>query len=377
MTTYDVSGGDSEMFDVNMDERCSQFDFWIESVFMGILILVGFVTNTVACGVLWQERSLTGPIFLIQSTIVADTVVLWMLFLSQSVPSLAYVITTLQNCDVICAHINTITRPLLFLAHSCSVYFVLFALRNRYAALCKSSTLSASTSDFNCAKKQAVATLIIALLFALPMTMDGVVGLHQFFASNTNTSDEMLIENKLYFTIYLRGVVLVLFVVLPLCLVCYYSVRLALVVQSARSLRRLLEPGFKMENLDMTQVLLAMGSTLALCHLPQLCLHVMQLLQEGDRHLQCGHLQMYLFGFTSLFVCINCSSKFFLLYIFGARFRGSLKRNFGKPTKRIVGQMAAQVRPPIYKCGDASEMTLMTTVESPTRELDFIFAEDE
>ena len=373
MATYDVRSNNDVTLDDNMEEHCAEFNFWVQSVLMAGVVLVGFVTNTVAGGVLWQERTLTAPIFLIQSTIIADTVVLWMLFLSESVPSLAYVIPALQDCDVICAHIRTVTRPLQFMGQACSVYFVLWAVRGRYTALCK-STLSASTSDFNCAKKQTVATLLLALFFALPMTMDGVVSLRHLRASNA--SEETLLENKLYFSVYLRGVVLVCFLVLPLVVVCYYTARLASVVQSARHLRRLLEPGFKMENMDVTQVMLALGSTLVICHLPQLALHVSQLLQGGDLREECGHLQMYLFAFSGLFISINCTSKFFLLYIFGARFRANLKRNFGKPAKQNKEVVTSQVRRPIYKCGDVSEMTLMTNVESPTGD-GFVFAEDE
>ena len=350
---------------------CHLYSFTMESVLMGAVILSGMATNTVACAVLWQERVLTAPVFLLQAALIADIAVLWMLFISESVPSLAYALPVLDECSVVCYYIHAITKPLLFLAQSCSLLFTLWAIMNRYVILCK-PVVSTKYSDFKCARLQAVATIVVSLLFALPLTMDSAIGNPVHHDTIMKSKQEPLVANKYYYDIYINGVLFLLFLVLPLLAVLYCCIKLARVMQSAKQLRRLLEPGFKMENMDITQVMLAMGVTLFICYLPKTALTVVQIIDSEMRHYDCGELQYFLNAFSNLFISINSASKLVILHMFAKRFRASLHRNFGKPEKRAVFRNRAA----IYKCGDKSEMTLMSNLECTGAEEELIFKED-
>ena len=350
--------------------HCSLYGFVLETCLMGPIILCGLVTNTIACAVLWQEKRLTAPVFLLQAVLIADIAVLWMLFISETVPSLAYVVTILQQCELVCHYIYCITRPLLFLAQACGILFTLWAIMNRYIVLCK-PTMQAHYSDFGFAKKQAIATIVFALLCALPMTMDTVLRIPLVATELEDT--ELLIDNKYYFSIYINGVVFALFYFIPILAIVFYCFKLARVIQSVRNLRRILEPGYKMENIDITQVMLAIGATLFICYLPKLALTITQLVDLGSYHTHCGDLQYYLHAFSNLFVSINASSKLLILYVFARRFRQSLRGHFCASRKHKCKNRAC-----IYKCGDISEMTLISDVDraTPLKE-DYIFQEDD
>ena len=131
-----------------------------------------------------------------------------------------------------------------------------------------------------------------------------------------------------------------------------------------------------MENIDITQVMLAMGVTLFICYLPKVALTIVQIIDSEMLHYACGELQYFLHALSNLFISINSAAKLLILYTFAKRFRASLKRNFGsvEPARRRT--VKRNRAPPIYRCGDASEMTLMSHVECTQPDDDTIFKED-
>ena len=318
---------------------------------MGIICLFGIGGNTIACTVLWQEQTPSAPTFLLQAALIADIGTVWILYIAEAIPALEYITDALSDCQMLCSYVTIITRPLLFMAQMSSAWFIILALHSRYVIMCHPHD-----SEFNLslggARKKAVLVTVVGLLLTLPLTFDAAI----------HVLGEPLIHNYWYRTMYLHIVLFLVSTMLPLTFAVYYCIRLALVVRSVRHLRRHIAPSFHLANMDMTQVMLAIGAVLSICYLPQMTLSISYwITQDMMFQTHCGTLQYYLSVFSNIFISINAGGKIIILCLFARRFKSQLKNQFGFKTKE-----ASQTG--VYKCSDMSEMTLLSHMDSVNNE---------
>lgn len=227
------------------------------------------------------------------------------------------------------------------------------ALHGRTLIMCKPG-LTEQAMSLGRARKQAVCIVVIGLFLTLPLTFDTALEYNK---------NEALVHNYWYRSIYLYTVLFLAATLIPMLAAAYFCIRLAMVVRSVHNLRRVLVPSYRLENLDMTQVILGIGVTLVICYIPQLALCVSQWVDlKTVIQSHCATLHYYLTTFSNFFISINAAMKLIILCVLARRFKAKLRQQFcvgGKDCKAGVTGGSGGV----YQCLDRSEMTLISHME--------------
>ena len=126
-----VGSGASPFPWTDYSDHCGLFAFIVDVLIMGSICVFGFAGNTLSFIVLWQEKNVTSTTFLLQAVIIADMAVIWMLFIGDVMPALAYAVPLLRDCHTVCGYVAAVTQPLLFLGQACVIWFTLLAVVNR------------------------------------------------------------------------------------------------------------------------------------------------------------------------------------------------------------------------------------------------------
>ena len=368
---------------------CGLFEFILKLVLTGSVCLVGFGANTVCFVGLWKDKQLSPTTFLIQAIIIADFAVIWMLFVGEAMPALGYVLPVLRDCTTVCGYVKAVTRPLLFLAHVCVVWFTLLTTINRYVVMCR-PTQATHVCTVDYARKKVIITIICAVLLTLPMTFDSAVTLtYQVKDSNgpantttTSTTQETLEENRWYRLVYLHILIMCVVYAMPILALMYLALRLWLILAALRRLRRAVAPTYRTQHMDTTQVSMTLAVVLVICYLPIIALKGVEWADDENGHIHnnatCGKLQYYLATFSGLFLAINSSLKLLILGLFSPSFLRRLKtywrccccsqtdQTAGKGKTRGIEAKPrdTSILDNMYKCADMSEMTLISHVDT-------------
>ena len=311
--------------------RCGLFAFILDAALLGSLCLLGFAGGTLALLVLWRERR---SVLLLVVLVLADVATLWILFVGDVMPALAYVLPLLRDCYLVCGYVTAVTAPLLLFAQFCAVWLTVLAVAHRYCCLCRPATTAGQW------RKPVIAVVLLAVLLALPRTFDSTLLVD---------GGVVLSQHWLYARIY--GAVLLTALLLPLGALVYLTVRLGAALHSLRRLRRALATE---HTDDLTQLLLTLAVSLLICYCPLLALRAAE---WRGTDTQCGQLLYYLDSFSKMFVALNSALKLPLLAVFATRFGHALRDTFcgsGGSEPRVFS---------MYRCADASEMTLISQLD--------------
>ena len=345
------------------DPDCAIFEFVLKVLLTGLLCLIAFSGNTVSFVILWQQRTQSDMTFLLQAIIIADLAVVWMLFIQEVVPGIGFVLPVLHHCTTVCEYVAAVTRPLLFFARSCVVWFTLAAATTRYMSISNPPSDS-GVLTMDCARKQIILILVTCFVLTIPLTFDSVLHIVHFGPGNSRHV-EPLIHNKWYRMVYLYGVLFVIVLLAPMLTMTYVSTRLIQTLQSIKKLRRLLLTIGRKTNTEMTQVMLTLCVALMVCYLPLIVLQVLGWVQgasPADRH--CGRLVYYLHDFSNLFLALNSSLKVVIFALFKDKFLQGLKMCVCQRRHRYHTVKTTDSTPAsMYKCQDMSEMTLISQVD--------------
>ena len=352
--------------DLTSPEECMLFSFILDTLITGTLCMAGFAGNVLSFMVLWQEKSHASIMFLLEALIVADLTVIWMIFLQDVVPGLAYVIPLLRGCEEACRNIMFVTRPLLHLAKICVMWFTVCAAINRFIITCVPSQAPLiCTVEF--ARRQVIIIMTIGIIFCVPFTFDMTLKI-PLYDTHKDELVETLFNVSLYQYIYVNGIVFFFALFLPLVITIYVCLKLVQLMNSMKRIRRAVANLYKSQNTEMSQVILTLCITLCICYIPSAIKCVLYWTQVVfEEH--CGHLNFYLDSFLKLFLALNSSMKMVIFLLFAQGFSETLKHTLcwhdpKKKEPQIFG---------MYKCTDMSEMTLMSSVETPSWGLHGVF----
>lgn len=355
-----ASNGGGLTGDLTSPEDCMLFSFIMDSVLTGTLCMTGFVGNVLSFMVLYQEKSHASIMFLLEALIVADIAVIWMIFIQDVVPGLAYVIPLLEGCELLaCRNIIYVTRPVLHLAKFGVVWFTVCAAINRFIITCVPSQAPlVCTVEF--ARKQVIVIMVAGVLLHIPFAFDNTL-LIPYSDIERGTDRATLYQLSLYQYIYINGIVFFFALFLPLVLTAYVCIKLVKLMNSMKRIRRAVANLYKSQNTEMSQVILTLCITLCICYIPSAIKCVLYWTQVTFEE-ECGHLNFYLDSFLKLFLALNSSMKIVIFLLFAQGFAETLKHHscWYDPKKKepqIFG---------MYKCTDMSEMTLMSNVETPS-----------
>jgi len=314
-----ISTKDKELLNVPSSEDCLLFSFVLDSNIIGILCLIGFLGNILSFIVLWQEKHDLSIMFILEALVMADLTVIWMIFLQDVIPGLAYVVPVLRECKSACHKISQITRPLLWISQGCVLWLTASASLNQYMSTCYSSKAN-KICNLESARKQVASIIVFSVFIALPLTFDTTFELDQEFKNETIK----LVDLKSYQYIYINGIIFSLFLLIPISAIVVISIKS---IQNFNTyLKKRNEPSniCKGNYSDIFQVIVTLCITIFICYIPS-CIKCILQWTVTDFREDCGFLNFYLDSFCKLFQALNSAMKIFIFSLFSQHFYETLK----------------------------------------------------
>jgi len=124
--------------DLQLDNPCSRFRFWLNAVVIAVLCIVGLTGNTTAIFALRRDRHHHRvAAFLLQSLALADNLVLVISFVVLTVffgwlPLVDKSVTVMRILPFVIKYVN----PLGYIVQSVSIWITVVLALNRYIAVC-------------------------------------------------------------------------------------------------------------------------------------------------------------------------------------------------------------------------------------------------
>ena len=342
--------------------ECLAFRFIVGSVLTGTLCLMGFAANTLCFLVMWRDKHSLSMSLLLQGAVIADTAILWLLFISDSLPALEYVLPLLHGCSVTCRSITMVTTPMLYFAQTCAVWLALAVAATRYVALCKEG-FSTILCSVQCARRLLVAIVILSVILTVPVTFDTKMT-SQEQATKNKTDTAMTHRDRWYHDLYWNIAITLISYVIPLMCIVYIAGKLVVFLRSLRQMPCSLAAEYTSQNSHLTHMILALLVIVTMCYLPMVALAALRL---TDRNVDtCGTLQYYLHSISRLFLAVNSSAKLFVFCLYADTFRTNLRMHVRGQHVGKNGENYS-VFGGVYRCGnDVSEMTLISQLDTTT-----------
>ena len=339
--------------------ECLAFRFVVASVLTGTLCLMGFAANTLCFLVMWRDKHSLSMSLLLQGAVVADTAILWLLFISDSLPALEYILPMLRGCSVTCRSITVITTPMLYFAQTCAVWLALAVAVTRYVALCKEG-FSTMLCSVQCARRLLVAIVILSLVLAIPVTFDT----SQEQTTTNTTGTYTTHRDRWYHDLYWNVAITLISYVIPLMCIVYIAAKLVMFLRSLRKMPCTLAAEYASQNSHLTHMILALLVMVTTCYLPTVALMALRLTDRNAD--KCGMLQYYLKEVSRLFLAVNSSAKLFVFCLYVDTFRTNLRMHVHGQHVGKNGENYS-VFGGVYRCGnDVSEMTLISQLDAAT-----------
>ena len=340
---------------------CLLFEFILNFLITGFLCIAGFTGNTMCFITLWRNHHHTTMTFILQAVIIADFVVVWIIFVEKVVPGLGYIVPLLRNCHSVCYKITSVTRPLLTLSESCVIWLTLCAAINRYMVMNKPSKSSlVGTLEF--ARKQVILVLACSVILALPLTFDSAV---KVSVDTTVVNTETLRNNLNYKKVYVYGILKVVTLIIPWICGVYLAIKLGISLYSVKKQGWSATRENRPQTTELMPVILTLCITLSVCYMPSVIQGIVYWVHP-DQPTSCGHLHYYLDNFCKMFKAVNSCLMLLILCLFLPKFPKLVQDTFCSNLMcyKKEAKSDRNVRFKDYKCEDTSEMTLMSLIRN-------------
>ena len=354
----------NEKSELLIDSTCLLFEFILNFLITGFLCIAGFIGNTLCFITLWVQHHHSTMTFLLQAVIIADFVVVWIIFVEKVIPGLGYVIPLLSNCHSVCYKITSVTRPLLTLAESCVIWLTLCTAINRYMAMNKSFKSSlVGTLEF--ARKQVILVLACSVILILPLTFDSAVQVSDRQVEAKVTHTEVLRNNLNYKKVYVYGVLKVVTLIIPWIFTVYLAIKLGISLYSVKKQGWSSTRANRPQIAEFMPVILTLCITLSVCYLPSVIQGIVYW-AHPDQPTSCGHLHYYLDNFCKMFKAVNSCLMLLILCLFLPKFPKLVQDTFCSNLSCCKKEIKSErnVRFKDYKSEDTSEMTLMSLIRN-------------
>ncbi|CAD5113432.1 unnamed protein product [Dimorphilus gyrociliatus] len=314
---------------------CVTFDFMIQSVGMGILIVFGFTGNILSMICLNRDRSKTATPFLLISLEVADTFFLGFAVLLRVVPSTAIYILypgeAPSSLNTLLSFCGAYVYPLALVSETTTIYLTLLVTVNRYVSVCKPYEVSRIRSVTHARR---YVCLIVLLSFA--------INLPRFFEydyisteNSTRSARTSMADNHVYKIVYANSIYCLVMFLVPLTTLIILNHRLIRALREARRKRaQLLNSDTSRSEDDITLVLIVVVLVFVVCQTPALATQILHSFLE-DEQKECP-MPYYFYERLSDFMVVVNSSLNFTIYCFcSKRFRQILKNLICKVNSEI------------------------------------------
>ena len=310
------------MVDYQLERSCELYSFIIYTVFVGTLVVVGVIGNSLAFVVFWKESIKSSALFLFQCLSLIDSALLLTVFPLYSIESFIVYTGWLQGYLAISPYVLVYLLPLALTAQTATIWVTVLVAVNRYIAICLPFRAS-RWCTVSKAKKQLAFVLLSVVMFNIPEFIALRVE-HVTYDNGTTYSAvatySRLLYHKLYYIVYRKILYFIFNLALPIFILMLLNIRMIMALKAFRRTRIEMQSVRQQQDNNITFVLIIVVTVVIICQVPALINQVMWNVTPDEAR-QCGGFQFYLRHIANMLLIFNSAINSVIYVLFKKRFR--------------------------------------------------------
>ncbi len=304
---------------------CYAFEFYLYTVAMGLLGVLGLVGNSLSFLVLRKDRGTPVATFLLQVLAVADNCFLLIWLVSYSVKNYLRFMEPATATGPAWLYTRVYTFPLLYIAQMETIWLTVVIALNRYMAVCMPYKAPHLCTVYNVYKEVVVVTLF-SVCMNIPRFFEiDVVRRRQNGTVVVEWERTELGKNPIYATVYTDALYYLFSFVLPLLILAFVNMRVTAAYQAAKRRKRRMTTRRSVDNENnITLVMIVIVVVFMLCQAPA---RIVQLVWSY-KYSHCYEYQYYFIHVSNTLEVLNSSVNFLIYFSFRQRFRDIIVENF-------------------------------------------------
>ena len=308
--------------DYQLERSCELYSFIIYTVFVGTLVVAGFIGNIFALVVFWKESIKSSALFLFQCLSLIDSALLLTVFPLYSMESFVVYTGWLLGYSTIHPYVLVHLLPLVLTVQTATIWVTVLVAVNRYIAICL--PLRASRwCIVSKAKKQLAFVLLFAVLFNIPRFIEYRVVYVTYDNGTTYSAAaafSRLLSHKLYYIVYDNILYFIFNLALPVFVLMLLNIRMIQALKAFHRKRLEMQSVRQQQDNNITFVLIIIVTVFIICQVPALINRVVWTVTPDEAR-QCGGFQFYMRPIANMLVIFNSAINFVIYVLFNKRFR--------------------------------------------------------
>lgn len=319
-TSHDVITNTSQSVE-SFAYVCLCYDFVIETVFMGLLCVLGFAGNAASTVCLWHEKSNTATPFLLISLEIADSLFLVTVFILRVITSVDTFAMKLPWLQGVAPYFGKYVYPCAFIAETGTIYLTILVTLNRYVSVCHPYRASMLCS-VRYARRQVAVVCFFSLLFNLPRFFEYDV------SGETGLIETPMYKHTVYKIVYSNLFYFLVLFFVPLLTLIFLNQRLITALRETRrkraQLMRQMKDAPSHSEDDITLMLIVVVMVFVVFQTPAMFTQVLvSSLSSSDA--LCPSWFFFYERISDLLVVANSSINFIIYCFCSRRFRQILR----------------------------------------------------
>ncbi len=303
---------------------CYAFEFYLYSVAMGVLGVLGLIGNSLSFMVLRKDRGTPVATFLLQVLAVADNCFLVIWIISYSVKNYFRFMNPEAAGSPAWLYTRVYTFPLLYIAQTETIWLTVVVALNRYMAVCMPYKAPHLCTILNVYKEVVVVT-VFSICINVPRFFEIEIvkkEVNETVVVSWNRTE--LGSNDLYAVVYTDALYYLFSFVLPLLILAFVNTKVTIAYQAAKKRKRRMTSRRSDNENNITLVMIMIVVIFMLCQAPA---RVVQLVWSY-KYKHCQEYQYYFIHFSNTLEVLNSSVNFLIYLSFRKRFRDIIIENF-------------------------------------------------
>lgn len=308
---------------------CLNFSFYLNTVLIGVLCLLGLAGNTLSIVVLQRDKHNEVAAFLLQTLAVADNALLLVSFVVLTVfvgigPLPSAKASILPAVPYLKKYVN----PLGYVTKFMTVWTTVLLAVNRFLAVYKPFAFDRILT-IRRAKIQVTIVVVSSILLNVPRFFQYDV---VYQTNSRNETEEVSVrsafgKNKLIEMIYFNVIYTTVILGAPiLLLVCFNTLLVRRLRISMKNMRRNSVSYIGWQEKNITIVMIIIIVEFLVCHTPDRIINILKYASEGHSgSWTCPHPLFYAASISNVLIVFNASTNFFVYLTFRERFRRILR----------------------------------------------------
>lgn len=308
---------------------CLNFSFYLNTVLIGVLCLLGLAGNTLSILVLQRDKHNEVAAFLLQTLAVADNA---LLLVSLVVLSVFVGIGPLPSARTVVLpavpYLKKYVNPIGYVTKCMTVWTTVLLAINRFLAVCKPFAFDRILTVRR-AKIQVTVIAVLSILLNVPRlfqydvvyrtnSRNETVAVSVVTEFGQNKVIEMVYFNIIYTTVILGAPILLL--------VCFNTLLVRRLRVSMRNMRRNSIAYLGSQEKNITIVMIIIIVEFLVCHTPDRVINILKYASEGHSgSWTCPHPLFYAASISNVLIVFNASTNFVVYLAFRERFRRILR----------------------------------------------------